>query len=223
MPVRVKLSSKPRAGSARGGSEIVSLSVAELFAGAGSLEPEMVTVLLIVPVAVALTVAFTTVKVAVPPFARLTVVAMFPLPLGGATARPGRGDAGPGGSGQLSRDGVGDRRSDHRRRAAVARDDRVLDGLTATHGREAVGLGDPQVGGGRTELVGADVDRVGSGLEVDVVGKCRRVRRARERSAAVDRHRTDREVVVAHLGDGRVDDQPTWPTGSSGWSASLGR
>ena len=87
MPVRVKLSSNPSAGSARGGSEIVSLSVAVLFPGAGSLEPEMVTVLLIVPVAVALTVAFT-VKVAVPPFARLTVVAMFPLPLGAPQLDP---------------------------------------------------------------------------------------------------------------------------------------
>lgn len=61
----------------------VSVSLAELLPDAGSVEPDglvMVAVLVSVPRASAATVAVT-VKVALPPFARLTVVLMLPVPV----------------------------------------------------------------------------------------------------------------------------------------------
>src|ERR1700687_2522359 len=64
---------------------MVSVSVALLLAGVGSVTPAgaaMVAVLLMVPLAPPATVALT-VKVAVPPLSRLTEAAMLPLPLAG--------------------------------------------------------------------------------------------------------------------------------------------
>src|SRR5260370_445817 len=64
---------------------MVSVSVALLLAGVGSVTPAgaaMVAVLLMVPRAPPGTVALT-VKVAVPPLSRLTEAAMLPLPLAG--------------------------------------------------------------------------------------------------------------------------------------------
>src|SRR5258708_7022607 len=64
---------------------MVSVSVALLLAGVGSVTPAgaaMVAVLLMVPLAPPATVALT-VKVAVPPLSRLTAAAMLPLPLAG--------------------------------------------------------------------------------------------------------------------------------------------
>lgn len=68
----------------------VSVSLAELFTGFGSVAPlsvVTVAVFVIVPVAVLATVALT-VKVAVPPGSRLTVVSMFTLPLGAPQLEP---------------------------------------------------------------------------------------------------------------------------------------
>lgn len=61
----------------------VSVSLAELLPDAGSVEPDglvTVAVFVRVPSASAATVAMT-VKVALPPFARLTVVLMLPVPV----------------------------------------------------------------------------------------------------------------------------------------------
>ena len=144
----------------------VSVSVAELFAGFGSVTPAgvaIVAVLLSVPTAAAETVPVT-VNVAVPPGGRLTPAAILPDPDAGHAPPPPpthvhvapRIAAGSVSATVAPTDAA---------RPGVARDDRVRDARSRRDRRDAVGLGDREIGH-RRERVGVG-RRVVAGVRID--------------------------------------------------------
>ena len=124
----------------------VSLSVAVLFAGVGSVTPPgaaTVAVFTNVPVADALT-APVTVNVAVAPTGRSTAVTMLPLPLPAAHVHRRRAHR-PGDTTQRRRHRVTHHRRSHRRRTSIPRHHRVRHRSPPAPRQRTVRLGDRQI------------------------------------------------------------------------------